>query len=169
MRLEKANAPSAYRQPAGKLEDKFSSARLPGRLPAIYFGGMPTSPERYFSEGVQRGPPPVASGLKGLSSRLSIELSFRVEGPATFGTAEFPPKTPLPYAGADDIVPPLPVSRQPLTLRAAWGQTLRRLSRQPLTPWCNGSTRVFEALCHGSNPCGVACFCREVSGARFGR
>ena len=24
------------------------------------------------------------------------------------------------------------------------------------TPWCNGSTRVFEALCHGSNPCGVA-------------
>src|SRR3954452_23483803 len=24
------------------------------------------------------------------------------------------------------------------------------------TPWCNGSTRVFEALCHGSNQCGVA-------------
>src|SRR5690349_21951430 len=30
--------------------------------------------------------------------------------------------------------------------------------RSGVVRWCNGSTRVFGALCHGSNPCRTAIF-----------
>src|SRR5512141_2968391 len=30
-----------------------------------------------------------------------------------------------------------------------------------LVRWCNGSTRVFGALCHGSNPCRTATSCQK--------
>ena len=46
-----------------------------------------------------------------------------------------------------------------------FADTIFLLRRQPaeanferLVRWCNGSTRVFGALCHGSNPCRTASF-----------
>src|SRR5512133_491955 len=35
---------------------------------------------------------------------------------------------------------------------------LQKLTFLIVVRWCNGSTRVFGALCHGSNPCRTATF-----------
>ena len=95
------------------------------------------------------------STLKGRTGALTSTLDVSVVFP--------PPPTRLSRkasAGCWTFPPPLkdcaycePVHyfcpAEPVLLRSV-GAT---------TPWCNGNTGVFEALIHGSNPCGVATFC----------